>query len=71
MSEETDNQKQVGLQKMNESQKRKLSKETNSTSQIRKMNNRLCQQQRRARKISQTQDTINQNDFLKTFDTSH
>ena len=77
-SEETDSEKQTRLEKDREIKKRKRSEETDSERQTRLEKNRVYQKRKREekasissidkQKVSQGQNIVNQQDYLKQFD---
>ena len=69
-SEETDSE-QIRLQKDSESKKRKRSAESDTNRQMRLEKERLNKKQKRARKVSQPQHEINQQDHLNVFDNTN
>ena len=70
-SEETDSEQQIRLKKDSESKKRKRSEETDTNRQMRLEKERLYKKQKRARKVSQPQHEINQQDYLNMFDNTN
>ena len=64
--QQSDVDKQIRLQKSNESRKTKLSKETDSEREIRQSKDRLYKKQKGAKNTSQPKEKINQDDCLKT-----
>jgi hypothetical protein len=71
-SEETDSEKHIRLQKDCESKKRKPSEETDTNRQIRLEKDRLNKKQKRAKKVSQPQhEILNQQDYLNMFDNTN
>ena len=70
-SEETDNERQIRLEKDRVSKKSKRSHETDSQRQLRLEKERYDKKQKRAKEVSQSQHEINQHDYLNMFDNTN